>query len=65
MINQIFLCTHRSEPSAANECREAIWSLGASCANCWVKCYRAGWSAARVGADNKQRVEEKTGEQND
>ncbi len=47
--------TFRSPPGD-KECREAVWSQGASCRECQVDCYRRGWIKRRATADNAQRV---------
>lgn len=52
------LCLLAAEPRPGRECYEACWSLGRSCRFCQSKCYRNGWDAARVMADNKRLVEE-------
>ena len=53
----IFICDFRSEP-VETECREGIWSEGKSCKECYVDCYRAGWTQRKVLKDNDKRVKE-------
>lgn len=59
MTYAIRLCDHRSPPGET-ECWEMLWSKARSCRRCYVDCYRRGWSASLVLADNKERVKRRT-----
>lgn len=54
------MCTFYEPPMAEYECYEACWSHGRACRRCSVTtCYRQGWRASDVTADNAQRVKRK------
>jgi len=46
----------RSEPTASQECKEAVWTQGASCKDCQTECYRRGWGWREATADNIKRM---------
>jgi len=57
--NNVQMGGFRSEPTAEHECKEAVWTHGASCKSCQIECYRRGWGWCRATADNRKRVSEK------
>lgn len=58
MTYAIHICDFRSEPGDT-ECWEVVWSEGKACKDCYRDCYRKGWTATRVLADNEKRVKAK------